>query len=143
MFGGTIKTLFVAMGCLLVGALLSPARAAAQQSKTVTGCLAKGSAEGSYDITDADGHEYMLSSSKVKLQDHVGHKVTVKGAASEMANDKGMAMAKDTGMAMAKDTSMAMAKDTGMAMGKHEDTGMAGESMLQVSSLKMVSANCK
>ena len=49
---------------------------------------------------------------------------------------------KDTGMAMAKDTSMAMAKDTGMAMGKH-DTGMAGESMLQVSSLKMVSANCK
>ena len=132
---GTTKTLFLAMGCLLVGTMFSPASAAAQQSQTVTGCLAKGSADGSFDITDADGHEHMLSSGKVKLQDHVGHKVTVKGMAS------GMGMEKDKGMAMTKDTAMAMAKDTGMAMAKHDD--MAGESMLEVSSLKMVSASCK
>jgi len=140
---GTTKTLFLAMGCLLVGTMFSPASAAAQQSQTVTGCLAKGSADGSFDITDADGHEHMLSSGKVKLQDHVGHKVTVKGMASGMGmeKDKGMAMTKDTAMAMAKDTGMAMAKDTGMAMAKHDD--MAGESMLEVSSLKMVSASCK
>jgi hypothetical protein len=149
---GTTRTLFAVMGGILAGALLSPAPAAAQQSKTVTGCLAAGSTAGSYAITDADGHDYMLHSGKVKLQGHVGHKVTVKGTTSAMAHDDGMAMAKDTGMAMAHDSGMAMTKDDGMAkhddMDKHDGMAkeggeMAGQAMLTVSELTMVSATCQ
>lgn len=143
---GTTKTLLASMACLLAGTLLSAAPAAAQESQKVTGCLVKGPSDGTYDITAADGHEYMLTSDKVKLKDHVGHRVTVTGTPTEMGMAKdGMkhdGMAKDD---MAKDD---MAKDTGMAKedGMAKDTGMqamADKPMLKVGSMKMLGTDCK
>lgn len=49
---------------------------------TVTGCLQKGDEAGEFSIAGEDGKLWGLRSSTVKLEDHVGHKVTVAGTAS-------------------------------------------------------------
>jgi hypothetical protein len=49
------------------------------KSLTVTGCLQKGDEPGEFSIKGADGKEYGLRSSTVKLADHLNHKVTVTG----------------------------------------------------------------
>ena len=54
----------------------------AKGTKTVTGCLQKGDEAGEFSIVGEDGKLWGLRSSTVKLQDHVGHKVTVTGTAS-------------------------------------------------------------
>jgi hypothetical protein len=47
---------------------------------TVTGCLAKGDEPGEFSITGEDGKTWGLRSATVKLDPHVGHKVTVTGS---------------------------------------------------------------
>ncbi len=59
---------------------LAPTPAA--QPLTVTGCLQKGTQPGEVSITGADGKSYDLRSDIVKLDQHVGHQVTVTGTAS-------------------------------------------------------------
>jgi hypothetical protein len=59
----------------------SEARAEAKQNVTVTGCLQKGDGAGEFSIFGEDGKVWGLRSSTVKLEDHVGHKVTVAGTA--------------------------------------------------------------
>ena len=54
----------------------------AKDTKTVTGCLQKGDAAGEFSIAGEDGKLWGLRSSTVKLEDHVGHKVTVAGTVS-------------------------------------------------------------
>jgi Protein of unknown function (DUF5818) len=54
----------------------------AKGTTTVTGCLQKGDEAGEFAITGEDGKLWGLRSSTVKLEDHVGHKVTVAGTAS-------------------------------------------------------------
>ena len=54
----------------------------AKGTMTVTGCLQKGDEAGEFSIAGEDGKLWGLRSSKVKLEDHVGHKVTVAGTAS-------------------------------------------------------------
>jgi hypothetical protein len=49
--------------------------------KTVTGCLQKGHEPGELSITGEDGKTWDLSSKTVKLDEHVGHQVTVTGSA--------------------------------------------------------------
>jgi len=49
---------------------------------TVTGCLQKGDEAGEFSIAGEDGKVWGLRSSTVKLEDHLGHKVTVAGTAS-------------------------------------------------------------
>ena len=49
--------------------------------KTVTGCLQKGDEAGEFSITGEDGKTWELSSKSVKLDEHVGHQVTVTGSA--------------------------------------------------------------
>jgi hypothetical protein len=49
--------------------------------KTVTGCLQKGDEAGEFSITGEDGKTWELSSKSVKLDEHVGHEVTVTGSA--------------------------------------------------------------
>jgi len=120
----TSKALLAAVVGVLAGAIVAPAAANAQQQTTVTGCLSKG-AKDAFTLEGTDGKTYQLTSSTVKLDQHVGHTVAVTGTAAAM----------ETG-AM-KDTSMA--KDTTM---KHE-TGAMGANALTVSNLKMVSAQCK
>jgi hypothetical protein len=53
----------------------------AKGTKTVTGCLQKGDEAGEFSIAGEDGKVWGLRSSTVKLEDHVGHKVTVAGTA--------------------------------------------------------------
>ena len=54
----------------------------AKETTTVTGCLQKGDEAGEFSIAGEDGKLWGLRSSTVKLEDHVGHKVTVAGTAS-------------------------------------------------------------
>jgi SH3 domain-containing YSC84-like protein 1 len=51
-------------------------------TKTVTGCLQKGDEPGEFSITGEDGKSWGLRSSSVKLDQHVGHQVTVTGTAA-------------------------------------------------------------
>jgi|ERR1700722_1763680 len=55
------------------------APAAAAQPITVTGCLQKGTQPGEVTITGADGKSFDLRSDSVKLDQHIGHQVTVTG----------------------------------------------------------------
>ena len=59
----------------------SEARAEIKQNVTVTGCLQKGDEAGEFSILGENGKGWDLRSSTVKLEDHVGHKVTVAGTA--------------------------------------------------------------
>jgi hypothetical protein len=54
-------------------------KAASGKDVTVTGCLAKGDEANEYSLKTEDGKTYGLMSSSVKLDAHVGHKVTVTG----------------------------------------------------------------
>jgi hypothetical protein len=54
---------------------------AADKTKTVTGCLQKGDEAGEFSITGEDGKSWELRSKTVKLEQHVGHQVTVTGTA--------------------------------------------------------------
>ena len=56
-----------------------PQKKTARQSISVTGCLQKGVEPGGYKIAPEDGKVYELSSKTVKLDEHVGHKVTLTG----------------------------------------------------------------
>lgn len=51
-------------------------------TETVTGCLAKGDEPGEFSITGEDGKTWGLHSASVKLDQHLGHKVTVTGSTS-------------------------------------------------------------
>jgi hypothetical protein len=91
----------------------------ASHTETVTGCLQKGDEAGEFSLTSEDGKTWGLRSSSVKLDRHVGHKVTVSGPVTR--------------------ESKAEEKKEGQlenASGKEE----YGE--LRVTSLKMVSATC-
>jgi len=56
---------------------------------SITGCLQRGTAAGSYTITGSDGkkHDIKTSDGSIKMDDHVGHRVTVK-TGSENAGDR-------------------------------------------------------
>jgi len=66
----------------------------AGRTQSVTGCLQKGDEPGEFSITGEDGKTWGLHSKTVKLEDHLGHKVTVAGspihesAAKEKAEEK-------------------------------------------------------
>ncbi len=66
----------------------------APQTQSVTGCLQKGDEAGEFSITGEDGKTWELRSRSVKLDEHVGHKVTVTGSptreskAEEKAEEK-------------------------------------------------------
>jgi hypothetical protein len=73
----------------------SPGQAAAagsEQASSLTGCLKRGSGSGNFTITGSDGkkHDIKSSSGSVKLDDHVGHRVTVK-TDSESGGDRAKA----------------------------------------------------
>jgi hypothetical protein len=89
--------------------------------ETATGCLQKGEEPNGYTLTADDGKIWELQSTKVKLADHVGHKLTVMGTVAKASD------------AMEKKKESSETKET---EGKeHGD--------LKVSSVKMVSESCK
>jgi maltose-binding protein MalE len=127
MFSMSKALLAAAVALLAVG---MTSAATAQQPTSVTGCLAK-TGNDAFSISGADGKAYSLTSTTVKLDQHVGHKVTVTGTSAgvETAALKDTSAKKDAGTT--KDTSMT------------KETGATGAGTLNVSSLKMVSAECK
>ena len=66
-------------GTVKMSAQEKQAEKAAKETKTVTGCLKKGDGPSEFSIAGEDGKLWGLRSSTVKLEDHVGHKVTVAG----------------------------------------------------------------
>jgi hypothetical protein len=77
--------------------------APAHHARSVTGCLQKGDEPGEFAITGEDGKTWGLHSKTVKLEEHLGHKVTVTGspihesAAKEKAEEKEGKMEKAAG----------------------------------------------
>jgi hypothetical protein len=65
-------------------------------TKTVTGCLQKGDEPDEFMITGEDGKTWGLRpSGDVKLADHLGHKVTVTGAATRESKEEKAAEKKE------------------------------------------------
>jgi hypothetical protein len=65
----------------LMAQTAAPEKKAAEKSThTVTGCLQKGDEAGEFSITGEDGKTWGLRSTSVKLDEHLGHKVTVTGS---------------------------------------------------------------
>lgn len=89
-----MKLVFATLGFLLLTGLLLAGQESAQETatqekqeqkamshtQTVTGCLQKGDEPGEFSITGEDGKTWGLRSKTVKLEPHVGHKVTVTGS---------------------------------------------------------------
>lgn len=92
-------------------------------TKTLTGCLQKGTEAAVFSITAEDGKNWDLSSTTVKLDEHVGHQVTVTGSVHHESKAQEKAEEKKEGQ---------MEK----AAGKEE----YGD--LRVTDLKMVSETC-
>jgi hypothetical protein len=130
---GTSSALLAAVGGLLLGGVTAAGRELAstqtvekaQQPAAVTGCLAKGKDKDSFTLKGTDGKSYSLTSSTVKLGEHVGHTVAVTGAPAAV----------ETGAL--KDTSAK--KEANAQKGMPAPSGNA----ISVTSLKMVSTQCK
>ena len=65
--------------CLLAWAKTGVQPAKKPRSIAVTGCLERGEVVDRFHIVGRDGKAYALRSATIKLADHVGHGVTVKG----------------------------------------------------------------
>jgi hypothetical protein len=57
-------------------------KATHQKTRTLTGCLQKGEDANEYNLTAKDGATWEIKSDNLKLDDHVGHTVTVTGVVS-------------------------------------------------------------
>jgi hypothetical protein len=64
-----------------------------KKTRTLTGCLQKGEDANEYNFTAKGGGTWEIKSDSVKLDDHVGHTVTITGVVS---NAKEHAMKEDT-----------------------------------------------
>ena len=88
-FGSIVFTLLVSLSAFAQYGQDNNAKPDTQESKakkeakTVTGCLQKGDEPGEFSIQGEDGKVWGLKSSSVKLEEHLGHKVSVTGSASE------------------------------------------------------------
>lgn len=92
------------------------------KSQTVTGCLQKGQESGGYYIIGAnDKHWELYDSANASLADHVGHTVTVTGTVAHRSQEQ----------------------EQKSQTSEKQETGSRQHSDLQVTSVKMVSADCK
>jgi hypothetical protein len=91
-FGSIVFTLLVSLSTLAQygqdsnakpNSQESQAKTSAKDAKTVTGCLQKGDEPGEFALKADDGKVWELKSSSVKLEEHLGHKVSVTGSATE------------------------------------------------------------
>jgi uncharacterized protein DUF5818 len=69
-------------GSATVSAQATQAQNPMNHAKTATGCLQKGDQPGQVTLTGADGKSWDLRSDSVKLDQHIGHQVTVTGTAT-------------------------------------------------------------
>jgi Las17-binding protein actin regulator len=101
----------------------SEARSEAKENVTVTGCLRKGDDAGEFSIVAHDGKTWELHSNSIKLDNHLGHTVTVTGPRTHEAKAQEKAEEKREGVVKASSKE------------QYADLG--------VTSLKMVSETCK
>jgi Protein of unknown function (DUF5818) len=64
----------------LIAQSAAPEKKAENSSHTVTGCLQKGDEAGEFSLKGEDGKTWGLRSTSVKLDQHIGHQVTVTGS---------------------------------------------------------------
>src|SRR6266436_9748924 len=70
--------------CLSLGPITLTAQdKKAEKSQTVTGCLQKGDEAGEFSIKGEDGKTWGLRSTSVKLDQHLGHQVTITGSTTQ------------------------------------------------------------
>jgi hypothetical protein len=100
----------------------SEARSEAKENVTVTGCLQKGDDAGEFSIIARDGKTWELHSTSVKLDEHLGHTVTVTGSRTNESKVHAKAEEKREGVVKASSKE------------EYADLG--------VTSLKMVSETC-
>ena len=100
----------------------SEARSAGQENVTVTGCLQKGDDAGEFSIIAGDGKTWELHSNSIKLDNHLGHTVTVTGSRTHESKAQEKAEEKREGVVKASSKE------------EYADLG--------VTSLKMVSETC-
>src|SRR5216110_817537 len=109
---------------IALGVYVAPNASAQEKSAsgktTMTGCLQKGDEAGEYSITGEDGKTYGLRSKAVNLSEHIGHKVTVMGTLRAESAEKEKGEAEE-----------------------HEKKEAAEAGDIRVTSLKMVSEQCK
>ena len=101
----------------------SEARSEAKENVTVTGCLQKGDDAGEFSIVARDGKTWELHSNSIKLDNHLGHTVTVTGPRTHESKAQEKAEEKREGVVKASSKE------------EYADLG--------VTSLKMVSETCK
>lgn len=123
-----IAALFTGLCAVALQAQETPAPATTAKpmhsKTTVTGCLQKGDEANEFAITGEDGKSWELRSKTVKLDEHVGHTVTITGVPHHETKAEEAQEAKTEG----KESKEAEAKEAGD---------------LRVTSLKMVSESCK
>jgi hypothetical protein len=102
----------------------TPAAKPVQSKVTVTGCLQKGDSADEFAIAGKNGKTWELRSKTVKLDEHVGHTVTVTGVPHHETKAEEAKEEKMEG----KESKEAEAKEAGD---------------LRVTGLKMVSDSCK
>jgi len=102
----------------------TPAAKPMHHKVTVTGCLQKGDSPDEFAITGENGKTWELRSKTVKLDEHVGHTVTVTGVRHHETKAEEAKEEKTEG----KESKETEAKEAGD---------------LRVTSLKMVSESCK
>ncbi len=95
----------------------------AEKSQTVTGCLQKGDEAGEFSIKGEDGKTWGLRSTSVKLDQHLGHQVTITGSTTKESAKTEKAEEKKEGQV-----------ENASSKAEYAD--------LNVTDLKMVSATC-
>jgi len=101
----------------------SGAKSEARENVTVTGCLKRGDVAGEFSMIAPDGKTWDLHSTRIKLDDHLGHTVTVTGPRIRESKAQERGEEKREGVVKASS--------------KEEYAD------LRVTSLKMVSETCK
>jgi len=104
------------------GEAKSEVKSEAKENVTVTGCLQRGGDAGEFSIIARDGKTWELHSTSIKLDNHLGHTVTVTGPRSHESKAQEQAEEKREGVVKAS---------------SKEEYGN-----LAVTSLKMVSETC-
>jgi len=77
-----IIALFMFAGAVGLAAAQDTTKTTHKKTRTLTGCLQKGEDANEYNFTAKGGGTWEIKSDSVKLDDHIGHTVTVTGVVS-------------------------------------------------------------
>src|SRR5580765_6458303 len=120
-----VVALFVLTGAARLGAAQEATKTTHKKTRTLTGCLQKGEDANEYNFTTKGGGAWEIKSDSVKLDEHVGHTVKIKGVVSNA-----------TAHGMKEDTKEEM-KEHGM------DKNSTEHGHMTVTDLTMVSGSCQ